>query len=188
MELRARLVLGDCRKALADLHDDLPRDEWRRQWILVLTLLRAVGHVLEKVDGARGSSARSVICAAWERPKPPIFTEFIDKARNLALKEYEIQVSPITWIRGGVVHRVNADGTETLVANDPVELTKSYSVSVKPHVGRHPRELADEAIAWWDQYLSTIEAQLQTCRKPPVSTAAVEGSPEPAVEQVRPEA
>jgi hypothetical protein len=52
MTAAARLVLDDCRGALADLKEGVQGAEWRRRWIVTVVLLRAVGHVLEKVDGA----------------------------------------------------------------------------------------------------------------------------------------
>jgi hypothetical protein len=48
MTQHARVVLSDCNDAISDLTADLGEATWRRRWVTVLTLLRAVGHVLDR--------------------------------------------------------------------------------------------------------------------------------------------
>ena len=48
--LRARVVIDDCRVAIETLDECEFGPEWRRSWVTVVALLRAVGHVLQKVD------------------------------------------------------------------------------------------------------------------------------------------
>lgn len=62
MTLCARAVLEDCRAALAEFGHASDQDVKRRRWVALLALLRAVGHVLEKVDHAQADLAvRSAI-------------------------------------------------------------------------------------------------------------------------------
>ena len=53
MTTAARRVLDDCKFILAKLEDEKDDQQWRIHWVAVVTLLRAVGHVLTKVDGKR---------------------------------------------------------------------------------------------------------------------------------------
>ena len=52
MTARARIVLEDCRLALQLLEEETDLRRWRLHWVAAVALVRAVGHVLEKVDGA----------------------------------------------------------------------------------------------------------------------------------------
>jgi len=91
MTTAARLVLGDCERILADIKEDMPSELWRPRWAGLVALLRAVGHVLDKVDGARSPEAKRAIQAAWKdlsdsKPEPRIFWEFVEAERNNVLK------------------------------------------------------------------------------------------------------
>jgi hypothetical protein len=64
-----------------------------------LTLLRTVGHVLEKVDGARGATYRKAVGSALEAMESRSeiachFWEFVEQERNNVLKEYRFGVEP----------------------------------------------------------------------------------------------
>ena len=88
----ARRVLNDCRIALTLLETTDDDDLFRVQWVGALALIRAVGHVLYKIDG-RDDRVKSVAEAFYKRwttvSEHPIFRHFIDEQRNLILKEYE---------------------------------------------------------------------------------------------------
>jgi hypothetical protein len=51
MTARARLVLEDCKLALQLLENETDLRRWRLHWVSAIALIRAVGHVLDKVDG-----------------------------------------------------------------------------------------------------------------------------------------
>ena len=84
--LGARAVLADCDQALEELK--VARQETlRRRWLTMVALLRAVGHVLDKVDGATSPALRTVINQRYaalkaSRPDPAIFWHFIEEERN----------------------------------------------------------------------------------------------------------
>ncbi len=59
-------------------------------------MIRAVGHVLDKVDGRNPAvkQAAATMYLNWKKPDPEhlIFREFIEKERNNLLKEYGINI------------------------------------------------------------------------------------------------
>src|SRR5215204_7808186 len=58
------------------------------QHVAIVTLLRAVGHVLEKVD-ADTPARKAWLLSAWKTWKTePIFANFIELNRNQLLKEF----------------------------------------------------------------------------------------------------
>lgn len=80
MTTAARIVLEDCRGALAELGDGLYGGAWRRRWIAAVTLLRAVGHVLAKVNARTSPQMEKAIQAEWEllkasKPEPKILMQ-----------------------------------------------------------------------------------------------------------------
>ncbi len=104
MTILAREVLSDCERLLGELTPEMPATLWRPRWAGLVALLRAVGHVLDKVDGARSPEARQVIDEAWMeprgcKPEPKIFWEFIDAERNNVLKAYTLSVSVNITVR-----------------------------------------------------------------------------------------
>lgn len=83
----AREALEDCRVALGDLSDEVQGRQWRVRWFACVVLLRAVGHVLDKVDGPRDPKLRRAIDQWWatlnaSKPNPAIFWSFIDEDRR----------------------------------------------------------------------------------------------------------
>lgn len=92
--MQARLVLADCRAALekAELAPDSVA--FRLSWAALVALLRAVGHVLDKVDGRQSESLRRAIDARWrrwhaDRAGNRAYWSFIESERNNVLKVYE---------------------------------------------------------------------------------------------------
>jgi hypothetical protein len=84
MTTAARLVLADCEDALKELIDcavDFKADVGqvrRRRLMATVALLRAVGHVLKKIDAASSLTLKSVINREWQnlnatKPEPPYF-------------------------------------------------------------------------------------------------------------------
>ena len=160
----ARRVLGDCGAAVEMLEDERDEQRWRVLWAGAVALLRAVGHVLHKVDG-RNSRARAAINAAYETwkaegPEHVIFREFIEKERNNILKEYRFSVldSPETYV--AVVAR-DSDGAY-ITDEAPFVLNENLfrPVTLGFGVEEDARDVYREAIEWWDAELSRLEAVL----------------------------
>jgi len=151
MTRKARIVLEDCQGALADFRDGLQGSEWRRHWVLCVTLLRAVGHVLDKVDGQSDPQFRKIIDDEYgklknSRPDPSIFWEFIHLERNSLLKLYETSAGQ------GVTIKLGTPG-----GSEPPETDYHYVINAGPFKGRDQREVLQEAINWWDNYLNNID-------------------------------
>jgi hypothetical protein len=66
MALVARKVLADCETAHQLLRKEKMGATWRPHWVACLTLLRAVGHVLDKVDVEADAKHSAAIKAKWE--------------------------------------------------------------------------------------------------------------------------
>ena len=147
MTSSARLVLEDAKEALVELLEGTPSGSlWRRRYLTCLTLLRAVGHVLHKVDREAGIGQRKAVDRWWvalkqTRPTPAIFWSFIEDERNLQLKEYRSVAGQNMTVFPG--------------ANRPSETT--YTMKDGSLAGRDPRELVREAIVWWERELEAID-------------------------------
>ncbi len=144
-QLRARLVLSDANEATQRLQQRFEEGgNWRIDWVAVVTLLRAVGHVLLLVDKLE-SPAKAAIIAAEERwkPKPArdaIYWEFIYEERNNVVKEYMIGETAPSYLlteEGG--RFILEDGSGFLLLEEP-NIERVY-----------------EALVWWEEELSTIE-------------------------------
>ena len=99
--LRAYLPLADAVTAWQKLgHCDPRRSaDWRVYYFATLALLRAVGHVLHKVDAKTWPSASGQINEAYARwnlgkGEDALFPHFIDSERNLLVKEYRRGCEP----------------------------------------------------------------------------------------------
>ena len=161
MTVAARRVLADCEVVLEMLDDERDEQRWRVLWVGALALLRAVGHVLQKVDG-QTPRARAAIDAAYQnwksrQPEHRIFRDFIEKQRNNILKEYRMNVLDSAQVPVVVHSDVGSITDETLFILDenlfrPV--TEGFGAD------EDARDMYREAIGWWETELSRLEAVL----------------------------
>ena len=140
----ARAVLRDCHRSARELAEATTPAIWRLRWITTVVLLRTVGHVLDKVDGARSPYLRGAIDREWARVKAQradnlIFHAFIEEERNSIAKEYEIG--------SRLVQPVAADNSPILDA--PMFIGNR----IVPQ-----RKVIKEAINWWERLLTEVEA------------------------------
>ena len=161
---RARLVLDDCRLALKLLEDETDLKRWRIHWVAAVALIRAVGHVLAKVD-SNSAAAKAAARSAYHRwkstePEHEIFREFIERGRNTILKEYEFNIHPREEVE--VVVPVNlrrvADG-EMFRGGAIFPLGENIYRPLLDgfREGDDARDVLSDAIDWWEKELSTIE-------------------------------
>jgi len=157
--LRAREVLSDCELALRDFEAAGPTPYWRTRWTALTALLRAVGHVLDKIDAARGGELKEAIAQAWAelnktKPEPRIFWDFIEQERNNVLKIYEVGARLNTTLRPGTVY-MSRSGQDWSGPSGPT----TYEAFIQSGVygGRDALEVCREAIAFWQRYLDRIE-------------------------------
>ena len=160
MTVAAREVLEDCSQAVAGLVDGLQGNEWRRQWILAIALLRAVGHVLDNVDGKRTPKYRIAITNWWKsigrtKPDPTIFWQFIEQERNLILKEYQMNAGQGVSIRVPLAYFNVKTGEEW--TTPPLPTLYHYTINAGPYKGRDQRNVLKEGIEWWANQLNAID-------------------------------
>ena len=95
--LLAHEVLNDCRIVHQMLEDEEDVERMRALWAGGIALLRAVGHILEKVDGADPVVGEIIAerYRDWKsnRKKYAVFWEFIEQERNNILKTYQFSSS-----------------------------------------------------------------------------------------------
>lgn len=151
---RARKVLADCKHALDLLETETAPETFRVLWVAGVALARAVGHVLQKVDGERDAGVKKAVSAAYaswktDRAGNAIFWDFIEEERNQVLKQYEIGffAGPVDVLATGEVHILD----ENLFC----PLTEGS------FAGEDCRDVLEQAIGWWEKQLATIEASLQ---------------------------
>ena len=160
MMMAAHRVLDDCKFILAKLENETDDQQWRVHWIAVVTLLRAVGHVLVKVDGqsevVRSSADR--LYREWKSSDPAheIFREFIEKERNNVVKEYVIGISegPVPIV---VSFKDVATGELSGYELEPIGENIYRPMTEGPYDGEDGRTLIELAISWWEKQLSEIE-------------------------------
>lgn len=171
MTSKAREVLDDCRVALSLLEDETNVQRWRIHWAAAVALIRAVGHVLDKVDGD-DPLTKHVANAAFKRwkgpePKHEIFREFIERERNNLLKEYRSDVHPLADVAVAVEFSAQPVGGGALVRWTHVaEIGENiYRPLVDgPWEGNDARDVLTEAIAWWDAELTSIDQEVASRR------------------------
>ncbi len=141
--LAARRVLRDCYRAKTRFDTATIAADRRLWWILALTLLRAVGHVLNKVDSKRSrylaNSIRKGYLAWKAEPRQHlVFHEFIEKERNEIIKEYRID--PAISLNHDASDRVPG-----LLLIGDAALTPGAALA--------------SAIRWWEDQLAIIEEE-----------------------------
>ena len=163
MTTTARLVLSDCEGVLASIKEDMRSELWRPRWAGLVALLRAVGHVLDKVDGAHSPEAGQVIADAWSdlkksKPEPRIFWQFIEEERNNVLKTYEFGPAMNITIRPGTAHLNLATGDTYSSPSGPT--TFDAFMRSGGFEGQDPLALCRDAIEFWRDHLDKIDRQI----------------------------
>jgi len=166
MTYAARQVLEDCKLALQLLEDETDLQVWRIHWVAALALIRAVGHVLHKVDGKKPAFTKEIRNAYQKWQSYPddheIFFKFINKERNNLLKEYQFNLHPSEEVEVAVV----------LTATNPVtgktvQIPQTFPIGeniYRPILdgyreGDDARDVYSDAINWWGTELKNIEIE-----------------------------
>lgn len=166
--VRARKVLSDLEFVREKLEDETGWDEWRIHWIAAVVLVRAIGHVLVKVDGGQSSEVKRIANELHKKWKlagedDVIFRDFIEEERNSILKEYEFGMSegPIPV----AVTLRNAITGELLEHTGLIEENVYRPMWSGPYEGEDGRTLLDEAIVWWKKQLDAIDSMVEVQSK-----------------------
>ncbi len=160
----AHVVLQDAKYAIRNYDCSLQAEAFRISWLTIISLLRAVGHVLKNVDAKASPALERSIKEKWDglqasKPQPIIFWGFIDEERNRFLKEYAHGISRTSTIETlipgvfATLDLANARGGTF----SPLPLPQSHLRS-GPFADRNEKEVAWEAYAWWREYLKDVES------------------------------
>lgn len=150
--MKAHQVLSDCKRAHDLLEHETDAQTFRILFVAAVTLCRAVGHVLHKVDVLECPELAERIAAWWnevksKREEHKIFYGFIEHQRNLILKEYEF---------------THDNSNQTLIVMPSVQPVVLDELLFCPivdgeYAGEDCRDILAEAIRWWDLQLSKLE-------------------------------
>ncbi|MBW0279603.1 hypothetical protein [Shewanella xiamenensis] len=151
MQLSARIVLDDVISAYDMLETESDPQKFRIMWIAAISLCRSVGQVLNKIDSKRSLDLSVKIEEQWREIKANrqdnlIFHEFIEKERNLILKEYEVgYISGSFGVVSGSTYLGQLDeGLYSPIASGEYE-------------GEDCRDVLKQAIDWWIRKITKIE-------------------------------
>lgn len=154
MILRSETVLADCKRTIEKLESERDPELFRIWLVAAFALIRAVGHVLDKVDGAASEEIRVRVQRLWPEWKKgegehQIFKDFIELERNAILKTYEFKFEPDP----SPIHFT--DGKELFeLANEDLFYVPADS---GPYAGEDVRELLRQACNWWRKQLAQIK-------------------------------
>ena len=155
MTAKARKVLNDCRYAHELLELEENTGKFRLLWVSCSSLLRAVGHVLQKVDAESNTHLKRAIEEWWKnlresKDQHPIFFNFIELERNNILKEYELGMF------SGEVNIIVGTTGEAFTLTETMFCPMSYGA----FEGEDCRDIALQAIEWWQVQIDSIEKSL----------------------------
>jgi hypothetical protein len=136
------------------MRDDPKNEAWRFWWAGEVALLRAVGHVLHKVDTASDPTLSRAVDQWWHRlrasePEPSIFWGFMESERNLLLKEGKVNPSKTVSLTIDLSQGRSSEGTHT------------HRLNTGPFADREPCAVVQEAIDWWNTQINSIELTAQ---------------------------
>jgi hypothetical protein len=167
MTARARLVLEDCKLALQLLENETDLRRWRLHWVSAIALIRAVGHVLDKVDG-KSKAVKDASREAFARwtgaaPEHEIFREFIERERNTILKEYEFNLHPGEQVEVAmpVTLKRLSDGAIIEAATVlPIGDNIYRPLLDGFREGDDARDVLSDAVEWWEKELDAIDRRI----------------------------
>jgi hypothetical protein len=167
MTQAARQVLADCRIALKFLEEETDLDRWRVHWAGAVALVRAVGHVLHKVDGQR-PHVQQLANSAFKNWKSDdrqheIFREFIEAERNNILKQYQFSHHPLDEVAIAVeLTLADPENGQLKRHSEVFELGENvYRPIIQGYrEGDDARDVYQDALDWWDAQLNSIDARI----------------------------
>lgn len=161
---RARLVLDDARFVRQRLEDETDERAWRLDWVLTVVLLRTVGDVVHKVEGAEDPRVQAVaaeLYRSWsDGEENAIFRNFIKAERDSIVHEYCTAMSDgpiaIVALPAALSDAPPADVSALLEEN------LFRPMQYGPYGGEDGRDVIDQAISWWDIQLDEIDRRVGT--------------------------
>jgi hypothetical protein len=151
------------------LEDEKDSQRWRILWAGAIALTRAVGHVLDKVDGKDPlikQTAKRFFKRWMTEPEHRIFEYFVEHERNNVLKEYRSAVHPLASVPVAAQMSLKSleGDSEKLIYG--VELDENiYRPLIEgPWAGLDGRDVLQEAIDWWAGQLDLIDDEVTQLR------------------------
>ncbi|HHG3271602.1 TPA: hypothetical protein ACPVX0_004743, partial [Vibrio parahaemolyticus] len=165
VSMKSREVYQDCIHAKEYLEKAIEEGDYTQAkilWFSCVTLLRAIGHVLDKVDkhkyDVEFERELSQRFSKWK--SVPIFRDFIDEERNQILKEYKSSVEVNSTKK--VFALVTSDGrrlvTSTGQSLTGVSTLRELVKAKGAYTGASPITVLENAIQWWDTELLNLES------------------------------
>lgn len=162
--VKAREVFKDCEYAKECFQQALDQKRFKDAkllWFASVAMLRAIGHVLKKVDSkTRGDAFNHALDTRYEHWKrEPIFADFIERERNIILKVYESSLTEQEIIEESFLITESGDQLVTESGDELVVMT-AITTLVKgsgAFSGEKPAYVLSKALAWWDKELSELE-------------------------------
>jgi len=167
-----RVVLSDCRLALAGLHENPTGQQWRIQWVGTLALLRTVANTFNEQakDPTVHPNLHQELNDFWDRmkvtePQPEIYWGFIRIDANDLLHYWKFsaaqhsttQRDELTRTRAQVsakessVHAVDFSGRF-----EGFEIEDTYLMKSGPFAGQDSRDVVRQAIEWYEQEIADM--------------------------------
>jgi hypothetical protein len=162
--MKARAAFRDCEYAKERLQQAIEQnrlEDAKLFWFAALAMLRAIGHILQKVDAEeRGTNFRKALVHHFKRWKQdPIFTDFIERERNNILKEYKSSLAERETTEEFFLLTESGDRLVT-ESGDALVGTTTITTLVKGHgvySGTSPTDALARALLWWNKELSELE-------------------------------
>lgn len=160
----ARVVLQDTKHAISRHSDTLQSEAFRVSWFSIVALLRAVGHVLCKVDSESSPAMKRAIKEQWShlqstRPEPKIFWDFIDAERNRFLKNYEHGIHRSITVPAAIEgHWMTVDCANSQGGQFAPGSKLESRLTNSTFAGCYEKDIAWQAHEWWASYLDEIDS------------------------------
>jgi hypothetical protein len=160
MPLHAHAVLADCEAAFIELKA-ATQETLRRRWFTTIALLRAVGHVLHKVDGEGSPELGAAVKKHFDdlkarKPEPRIFWGFIEKERNDVMKLYQFSVrgNQTIGVQPGTIGTITSPFGTTYAPESRFDV---WPLIAGSFAGEQPFDVVQQAIDFWREGLDKIE-------------------------------
>lgn len=167
MELKAKEVLADCQTACFELEETEENYDFiqmKLRWVTCVSLLRAVGHVLHKVDEKNHPLQARFSKLYSEKKNDAIFKDFIEIERNLVLKNYIHGLKQSHFIESRLQNILTENGDllltengESFVTEQEKEVDIYFEKNSNIFNTKVPSEQIQLAINWWEKYFDELE-------------------------------
>ncbi|MGI9175224.1 MAG: hypothetical protein ACR2GR_07895 [Rhodothermales bacterium] len=130
----------------------------------MVALLRAVGHVLAKVDAAESLAVKRAVAEKWSelnesKPEPRIFWSFIKAERDRFIKNYKHGIERLVIVDSHVPGKHLAVDTGNSYCGTITSGSDITSrIASGPFKGEHEQDVAWMAHDWWCLYLDEIDS------------------------------